>query len=239
MLDPAQRGGYTSGMEDSMPQACRPNGWHANCVDRRIVIRSLADRADLHAFAAPSSVLCMALAAWSAAGRRGPCPVARRRCPPRWNGRSDARPEQRAELQRELERHAQVLEAQSTVVKIVAKLVGPAVVHIEADVPPDASPHYGRGRHVEEAGSGVIIELKGKYYVLTNRHVVRDAAPEAIKINLADGRRIHPDQGLGGRRDRRGRAGRLGARPGRRARWATATGWRSAISCWPWAAPSG
>lgn len=103
-----------------------------------------------------------------------------------------SRPEQRAELQRELARQARVLDAQSAVVKLVAKLVGPAVVHIEADVPPETNGSYGRGRQVEEAGSGVIIELKGDYYVLTNRHVIKSAAPTAIKINLADGRRIHP-----------------------------------------------
>jgi len=106
------------------------------------------------------------------------------------------RPEQRAELQRELNRYAKILESQSTVVKIVAKLIGPAVVHVEADIPPRAGPQYGRGRHVEEAGSGVIIKLKEDYYVLTNRHVIRGAAPSAIRINLADGRRIHPTKVL-------------------------------------------
>ena len=49
---------------------------------------------------------------------------------------SDVRPETRAELRRELERHAEVLEAQSAVLKIVAKLIGPSVVHIEADIRP-------------------------------------------------------------------------------------------------------
>jgi serine protease Do len=107
-----------------------------------------------------------------------------------------ARPQQRAQLQQELEHQAQTLEAQSAVVKIVAKLIGPAVVHIEADVPPDGNSSYARSRHVEEAGSGVIILRSGKYYVLTNRHVVRDAPPAAIKINLADGRRIHPTKVL-------------------------------------------
>lgn len=107
-----------------------------------------------------------------------------------------ARPEQRAQLRRELEHQVQTLEAQSTVVKIVAKLIGPAVVHIEADIPPDANSSYTRSRRVEEAGSGVIILRKDRHYVLTNRHVVRDAAPAAIKINLADGRRIHPTKVL-------------------------------------------
>jgi serine protease Do len=112
----------------------------------------------------------------------------------------DARPEQRAELQRELERQVSVLEAQSAVVKLVAKLMQPAVVHIEADIPPEANPAYNRSRHVEEVGSGVIIERKHRYYVLTNRHVVRGAAPPAISINLADGRLLHPTEVLDDRK---------------------------------------
>jgi len=104
----------------------------------------------------------------------------------------DAKPEQRAELRRELERNAQLVEAQSNVVKIVAKLIGPAVVHIEADIPSDSDSPYGKGKHREEAGSGVIIEAKDKYFVLTNRHVVRNTAPDGIRIKLADGRLFHP-----------------------------------------------
>jgi len=98
--------------------------------------------------------------------------------------------EERAELYRTLQQHAQVLEAQSAVLKTVTQLVGPTVVYIEADVSvPSGRSHR---RHVEEAGSGVIVDLGGKHYVLTNRHVVQDCAPERIRINLADGRRIHP-----------------------------------------------
>jgi serine protease Do len=100
-------------------------------------------------------------------------------------------PEKRAELQRTLEQHARVLESQAVVLKTVAKLVGPTVVFIESDMPAQATLH-GRGKQVEEAGSGVIIQLRGKQYVLTNRHVIRNASPESIKVNLADGRRIHP-----------------------------------------------
>lgn len=105
-------------------------------------------------------------------------------------------PAERVELRRQLRREAKVLEAQSAVLKIVAKLIGPSVAHIEADIPATAGARYGRGHVVEEAGSGVVIELKNRYYVLTNRHVVRNAAPAAIRINLADGRRIHPTKVL-------------------------------------------
>jgi serine protease Do len=100
-------------------------------------------------------------------------------------------PEKRAELQRTLERHSQVLESQAVVLKTVAKLVGPTVVFIEADVTQQATLH-NQARQVEEAGSGVIIQWKGKHYALTNRHVLRGAPPEAIKVNLSDGRRIYP-----------------------------------------------
>ncbi|MBN2578587.1 MAG: trypsin-like peptidase domain-containing protein [Pirellulales bacterium] len=107
--------------------------------------------------------------------------------------------EKRAELQRELQRHAQVLEAQSAVIKTVAKLVGPAVVFIETE---HATTSRGRDPHVEEAGSGVIIQFKDQFYVLTSRHVIQHALPEKaqnvpleeIKIDLADGRRIFPTQ---------------------------------------------
>jgi serine protease Do len=101
-------------------------------------------------------------------------------------------PQQRAQLYQELERHAQVLEAQAAVVRIVAKLVGPAVVHVEADTPPPAATVQPRGKRLEETGSGVIVEWGGKHYVVTNRHVIRGAPLDGIRINLADGRRILP-----------------------------------------------
>ncbi len=106
------------------------------------------------------------------------------------------KPEQRAELQHELDRCAKALETQAALVRTVAKFIGPTVVHIEADVTPENSLQYGRGRQVEEAGSGVIIEQKSAFYVLTNRHVIRSAEPRSIKIGLADGRRIYPTKVL-------------------------------------------
>ena len=79
-------------------------------------------------------------------------------------------PERQAELRQELQRQLVVLEAQSAVMKTVAKLVGPSVVFIESQRGPDAS----RRHLIQEDGSGVIIQWKEKFYVLTNRHVVRD-----------------------------------------------------------------
>jgi len=123
-------------------------------------------------------------------------------------GRADAQPaiqaaverrgpvseQKREELYRVLQQQAEILEKQAAVVKTVAKLIGPTVVHIEADVRNRPSLQYGRGQHTEEAGSGVIIRSKGKHYVLTNRHVVRGTPADGIKVNLADGRRVYPSK---------------------------------------------
>ena len=105
-------------------------------------------------------------------------------------------PEARAQLQRVLEQNAPVLEAQATVLKTVSKLIGATVVHIEADVPQQTLQH-NHDRHVETAGSGVVIQRKGRFYVLTNRHVFRNAPVGDIRIHLADGRLLHPVRALG------------------------------------------
>ena len=72
-------------------------------------------------------------------------------------------PQQRAELQRILERTPPSWRPRPPCVKAVAKLIGPTVVHIKAEGATPGSLPYGRGRHNEEAGSGVIIQWKGKY----------------------------------------------------------------------------
>jgi serine protease Do len=99
---------------------------------------------------------------------------------------------QRDELKAELHRHATVIEAQSAVLKTVSKLIGPTVVFIEAER--EIHPANVRPQKVVELGSGVIIKWKDQFYVLTNRHVIRNANSDAIKINLADGRRIYPEK---------------------------------------------
>jgi serine protease Do len=100
-------------------------------------------------------------------------------------------PQARADLYRQLHAQAEFLEKQSAVLKTVAKLVGPTVVHIEADVP-RATLQYGQIRQVEEAGSGVIVEIDNNQYVLTDRHVINGAAAASIRIRLQDGRVLHP-----------------------------------------------
>ncbi|HID76937.1 MAG TPA: PDZ domain-containing protein [Planctomycetaceae bacterium] len=103
-------------------------------------------------------------------------------------------PEKRQELYQQLQSQAAVLEAQAAVLRTAAKLIGPTVVHIEADVSGRPALQLGRGRRVEEAGSGVIIAWKNKHYILTNRHVITGASPSGVKITLADGRQIRPER---------------------------------------------
>ena len=79
------------------------------------------------------------------------------------------------------------LEQRSNILKKVIRLVTPSVVHI--DVRKTTS---SRSRSGEEAGSGMIIELDKNFYTLTNRHVIKNAKLENIKIRLSDGRRIQP-----------------------------------------------
>jgi serine protease Do len=85
------------------------------------------------------------------------------------------------------------LEQQGNVLKQVVRLVRPTVVHIEAEKTDPLAKHYSH-HSVEEAGSGTIIDLGNKLYVLTNRHVIKSATVNNIHIKLQDGRQINPTQ---------------------------------------------
>lgn len=93
----------------------------------------------------------------------------------------------------QIAREVAALERQGSVLKKVVQLTKPTVVHIEARRAADPGPRLAR-KPVEEAGSGVIIEMRGKLYVLTNRHVIDETPFESIDVNLADGRLIHPQR---------------------------------------------
>ncbi|HEX2476078.1 MAG TPA: trypsin-like peptidase domain-containing protein [Lacipirellulaceae bacterium] len=89
-----------------------------------------------------------------------------------------------AAIARDVERFGRELD----LVKRVVKLITPAVVHIESQ----PLPRYQGSTRVEEAGSGVIVQFGPRYYVLTNRHVIRHSSAERIEIHLADGRVFNP-----------------------------------------------
>jgi S1-C subfamily serine protease len=77
----------------------------------------------------------------------------------------------------------------------VARAVAPTVVYVEAVKParPAATPG-SKSNPQEESGSGVLIRMENvrSVLVLTNNHVVAQAAPEQITVNFADGRLFHP-----------------------------------------------
>jgi serine protease Do len=98
--------------------------------------------------------------------------------------------EARDRLYEELWTDVSAMERQSNVLKRVCQLVKPTVVHIDARKMEATS--GGRSRRVEETGSGAVISLDDRFYVLTNRHVVKDAAYTDIKIVLEDGRILNP-----------------------------------------------
>lgn len=87
-----------------------------------------------------------------------------------------------------LARDVDEYERELGLVKRVVRLVTPAVVHIESK----PLPRYEGSLRVEEAGSGVIVELAGRPHVLTNRHVIRHSSLDRIEIHLADGRVYRP-----------------------------------------------
>jgi serine protease Do len=102
-------------------------------------------------------------------------------------------PEERAKQYNDLAADVEHLEQQAMALRKVAHFVKPTVVHIDAERIDTFNTRGKRVSSVEDAGSGTIVEYKGKYYILTNRHVVKSAASvRTIKIKLADGRIISP-----------------------------------------------
>ncbi len=102
-------------------------------------------------------------------------------------------PSAREALFADLARDVADLERQGSILKRVVKLVKPSVVHIEAtrDAEEGAA---ARRSPIDEAGSGVLIERDSKFFVLTNRHVVKYSTLAGIDVRLSDGRILEPTQ---------------------------------------------
>ena len=100
-------------------------------------------------------------------------------------------PEAREQLYDEVDAAFQALERQGNLLKNVVRLVTPTVVHIEATIPPSSNNNYRR-KPVEEAGSGVIVEIDETFYVITNRHVIDNSPLSKIEIRFSDSRLTHP-----------------------------------------------
>lgn len=89
----------------------------------------------------------------------------------------------REEIYENLAAQVAGLEKHGHILKQVVKLTRPTVVHIEAQ-------KYDGGREVEEAGSGIIIQIDKRYYVITNSHVIQHSTLQSIRVRLADGRAL-------------------------------------------------
>ena len=111
-------------------------------------------------------------------------------------GGSYLTPAEETKLRDQLYNEADYFERQASIMKTVARLIQPTVVHIEADVTNKRSLRQGGGGQVEESGSGVIIRYNDRYFVLTNCHVVQEAPLHLIRIGLADRRSLHPERVL-------------------------------------------
>ena len=105
---------------------------------------------------------------------------------------SDAQltPQEREQAFAELDRDVAELEKRLGILKRVVRLVGPSVVHIEASRSERLT--YGKRGRVEEAGSGILIAIGEKTFVLTNRHVIKNSTNEQIRIKVSDGRQLAP-----------------------------------------------
>lgn len=98
----------------------------------------------------------------------------------------------REEMYAHLSSEAKKFEGHHRLVKQLIKVVRPTIAHIEAKKRSTEGPTTSTSRKpaesvVEEAGSGVVVERNGRFYVITNFHVIEGAAMDDIKVEV-DGR---------------------------------------------------
>lgn len=94
----------------------------------------------------------------------------------------------------QLAEDAALVERQQGLLRRVVKLVSPSIVHIEAikETKGETSLTSSRTepKRIEEAGAGVIVDIRNNVYVITNRHVIHSAALSAIKVETNDAGRL-------------------------------------------------
>ncbi len=103
-------------------------------------------------------------------------------------------PDSREAAYRELVSEVAHLQRQGQVLKKVVKLATPSVVHLVSYKQDTSSGTPLASSTVEEAGAGVLIRLDGRFFVLTNRHVIADAPIKEIKIRSFDRRFLTPER---------------------------------------------
>ncbi len=104
----------------------------------------------------------------------------------------------RDQMYRDLASEASALQRQHSLLKKLVKTVAPGVAHIEAkkrspQVNDQASSRTRRPVVIEEAGSGVLIQRNGKFYVITNYHVIESSDASDITVEI-DGRYFSPNR---------------------------------------------
>lgn len=90
-----------------------------------------------------------------------------------------------------LVRESEAMDRQLGLIRRIVKFSGPSIVHIEATKKSESGKGFANSR-IEEAGAGVLIDLHGAQYVLTNRHVVYPADLNSIRFELSDGTSMRP-----------------------------------------------
>lgn len=124
-----------------------------------------------------------------------PSPLDREETAPRASlGRIPSRTQedvQRDQLYSELAEEVAQFDRLGNLVRHVAQLVKPSVIHIEAH---KVSGKGASAESYDEAGSGVVLEIAGELWVMTNRHVIHGATVEQITMRTSDGRRWSPER---------------------------------------------
>ena len=113
--------------------------------------------------------------------------------------RKEAQPTREA-LYKDLEKQAASLQQHYRLIKQIVKTVKPTVAHIEAKKrqPANSSGKKGSDQRVvviEEAGAGVVIQYRGRTYVITNYHVIESSGISDIKIE-SDGIVYYPTRAI-------------------------------------------
>ncbi len=98
---------------------------------------------------------------------------------------------QRERLFNELAEEFNTFDRLGNLVRRVSQLVKPSVIHIEAHKTEHKS---GTHESYDEAGSGVVIKVRGEFWILTNRHVINGASPKEILLRASNGREFHPSR---------------------------------------------
>ena len=107
----------------------------------------------------------------------------------------------RESLYKDLESQAALVEKQYRLIKQIVRTVQPTVAHIEAKKRQSAnssdksSSSDRRVVVVEEAGAGVVIQYRGRTYIITNYHVIESSGISDIRIE-SDGIVYYPTRAI-------------------------------------------